>query len=171
MNDRADNPYSIMVAADNPHDLRLLSEMLGSRGYCVRPLPNGEMALSAAAKEAPDLILLDTDMPGMSGFEVCRRLKQDPSLRDIPILFISALQDTKSVVNGLEYGGLDFISKPFRFEEVDARVRTHLKLRQLQRDLEEHNSNLERLVGEQVTEISDAHLATMLIQKVTTKRQ
>jgi putative two-component system response regulator len=156
------SPSSIMVVDDTPDNLRLLSEMLTDRGYRVRPFPGGEMALRAAAKDPPDLVLLDVDMPSMSGYEVCRTMKADAALADIPVLFISALHDTEAKVSAFEHGAQDYITKPFRFEEVDARVKTHLKLRRLQRELETHNRHLEELVATQVQEISDSQIATIL---------
>ncbi len=152
----------IMIVDDTPQNLRLLSELLGAKGYRVRPVPNGALALRAAGAEPPDLILLDINMPGMSGFEVCRRLKGTAGLRDIPVLFISALNDTQDKLLAFEAGGQDYITKPFQFEEVLARVNTHLKLERLQRELAWHNRELEDRVAEQVREISESQVATIV---------
>ncbi len=100
-------------------------------------VPNGRLALQAAKSKKPDLILLDITMPEIDGYEVCRRLKQDPELREIPVLFISALSQTAEKVQAFKVGGVDFITKPFQFEEVKARVETHLKLHRLQIGLED----------------------------------
>jgi sigma-B regulation protein RsbU (phosphoserine phosphatase) len=97
------------------------------------------MALRAAEKDPPDLVLLDITMPGMDGYEVCARLKADEKLKDIPVIFISALHETLDKVKGFRVGGLDYVTKPFQFEEVHARVETHLKLRRLQLQSEEQN--------------------------------
>ena len=111
--------------------------MLQESGYRVRPVTSGAHALIAARSQPPDLILLDVTMPEMDGYEVCRRLKADASTADIPVLFISALADARDKVSAFEAGGVDYVSKPFQFAEVVARVRTHLRLRQRERDLQE----------------------------------
>jgi len=152
----------IMVVDDSEVNLRLLTEMLSGRGYRVSPFLSGEAALKAAQAEPPDLVLLDIEMPGMNGFEVCTALKTNASLREIPVLFISALHETETKVSAFRYGALDYITKPFRFDEVDARVKTHLKLSRLQKELEIHNQQLEKLVALQVQEISNAQMATII---------
>jgi two-component system, sensor histidine kinase and response regulator len=130
-----ERPAGILIVDDTPANLELLAGMLKERGYRVRPVPSGQLALNAAHAEPPELILLDIRMPGMDGFEVCRRLKADPSLKDIPVLFISAATDIKDKMEAFTAGGLDYISKPFQVEEVHARVMTHLQLRRQQRAL------------------------------------
>ena len=107
------------------------------------------------------MILLDINMPQMNGFEVCERLKNNVALRDIPVIFISALNETMDKVKAFGAGGVDYVTKPFQFEEVQARVQTHLHLRRLQLEQEDHNRNLERLVEEKVKEISDSQMATI----------
>jgi putative two-component system response regulator len=153
---------TIMVVDDIPENLKLLTQMLQGQGYRVLAFPSGAMALAAAAKSPPDLILLDINMPEMNGFEVCKRLKADHALKEIPVLFISALTETIDKVNAFSAGGVDYVTKPFQFEEVQARVETHLRLRGLQLELEKHNLHLEDLVKEKVAEISDSQLATIL---------
>ncbi len=138
----------ILVVDDTPANLDLLSEMLRAKGYKVRPVPAGHLALRAAASAPPDLILLDIKMPDMSGYEVCRRLKADDRLKDIPVIFISALQETLDKVHAFASGGVDYVTKPFQFEEVVARVGTHLRIRQLQSELEQQNSRLQASVQE-----------------------
>ena len=103
----------ILIVDDESANLQLLSELLGRAGYQVRPANDPQLAIDSALAQPPKLILLDVKMPEMDGFEVCRRLKQDERTRDIPVIFISALQDVQSRVRGLEAGGVDFISKPF----------------------------------------------------------
>jgi two-component system, sensor histidine kinase and response regulator len=127
---------TIMVVDDTPTNLQLLDEALRARGYDVRVFPRGDAALRAAARNPPDLVLLDINMPEMSGFEVCERLKAQPALKDIPVLFISALSDAGDKVNAFAAGGVDYVTKPFQFEEVDARVAAHLRLRHQQRELQ-----------------------------------
>ena len=157
----AEQPSDILIVDDTPANLKLLSGMLVQRGYKARPVPNGALALQAIQSKPPELILLDINMPGMNGYEVCRRLKASEQYRDIPVIFLSALGETEDKLRAFEAGGVDYISKPFHFEEVDARISTHLKLRRLQRDLEDHNRRLSELVQKQVKEISDSHLATI----------
>ncbi|HOW51986.1 MAG TPA: response regulator [bacterium] len=155
-------PSNIMIVDDTPQNLRLLGDLLKQSGYRVRPLPSGALALRAAEAEPPDLILLDINMPAMDGFEVCKKLKNNERLRDIPVIFISALNDTQDKVSAFNVGGQDYITKPFQFDEVLARVRTHLKIEQLQRELAHHNRELEVRVAEQVREISDSQVATII---------
>lgn len=132
-----------MVVDDTPANLQLLTVMLKQRGYRVRPVPSGTLALQAAQKEKPDLILLDVNMPEMNGYEVCERLKTDETLKDIPVIFISALDETIDKIKAFAAGGVDFVAKPFQFEEVEARVQTHLKLRWLQLVQERQNRKLQ----------------------------
>lgn len=128
---------NILVVDDSPQNLKLLIGILARTGYKIRPATNGDLALATVALEPPDLILLDVKMPGMSGFEVCRRLKEDERTRDIPVIFISALGETADKVRGFETGGIDYVTKPFQAKEVLARVKTHLTLRRLQTHLED----------------------------------
>ncbi len=140
-------PYlaDILVVDDTTANLQLLTGMLKERGYKVRPAPSGETALRAAQASPPDLILLDITMPGMDGYEVCSRLKADPRLREIPVLFISALDESEEKVRAFEVGGVDYVRKPFQLDEVDARVRAHLALRNQRRELQEAHQRLKEL--------------------------
>ena len=152
---------SILIVDDGPENLRVLSELLRSEGYLTRPVSDGDLALQAAAADPPDLILLDIMMPGMDGFEVCRQLKKDTRLRDIPVVFLSAMDDVADKVKAFSVGGVDYVSKPFQFPEVRMRVENHLRLRRLQVELEVKNRRLVDLVSEQVREISDSQMATI----------
>ncbi len=125
----------ILVVEDNTSDLKFLSEILAKAGYRVRPASDGELALRSVRAKLPDLILLDVKLPGMSGVEVCRRLKADPGTRDVPVVFISALGETDLKVKALEAGGTDYVTKPIEPSEVLARINTHLKMHRLQRRL------------------------------------
>ncbi|MFT4926323.1 MAG: two-component system NtrC family sensor kinase [Phenylobacterium sp.] len=118
----------ILVVDDTPANVDLLRQTLEIEGYRIIAATNGEMALRNAAKTLPDLILLDVMMPGIDGFETCRRLKQHPQLKDIPVIFISAKTETQDVIDGFSVGGVDYIHKPIRHEEVLARVHTHLEI-------------------------------------------
>ncbi len=128
--------FNILIVDDNPANLSVLSTILAEREYVVRPAPNGQMALMALQKYRPDLILLDIMMPKIDGYEVCRRLKEDEQTRDIPVIFMSALSEVLDKVKAFDVGGVDYITKPFQAEEVLARVKTHLALRELQKELE-----------------------------------
>jgi len=139
-----DKPASILIVDDTQANLRLLSQLLGQRGYNVRAVTNGARALASVEAEIPDLILLDIRMPGMDGYQVCQRLKELPQARDIPILFISALDEVEEKMKAFGAGGVDYITKPFQLEEVVARVETHLSLRRLQQSLQEANRRMQR---------------------------
>jgi len=135
---------NVMVVDDQPANLKLMEDMLRQAGYRVRSFPRGRMALNAAAQHAPDLILLDINMPEMDGFEVCRHLKEDKKLSAIPVIFLSALNETEDKVRAFHAGGVDYITKPFQFEEVQARVETHMGLqraRRAERDLLKNTLN------------------------------
>lgn len=133
---------SIVIVDDMPDNLRLLTDILKDKGYKVRPAPNGARALATISKEPPELILLDIMMPGMDGYEVCRQLKADEGTKDIPIIFLSALNEVFDKVKAFKVGGVDFITKPFQMEEVLARVKTHLTLRAQQKALALQNESL-----------------------------
>lgn len=133
---------NILVVDDTIANLRLLVNLLVERGYKVRPASNGSMALAAARTEPPDLILLDIVMPQMNGYEVCEHLKADQLTCEIPIIFISAINEVLDKVKALSIGGVDYITKPFQVEEVIARVETHLSIRNLQINLQEKNEEL-----------------------------
>jgi DNA-binding response OmpR family regulator len=159
---------TIMVVDDQPANLKLLEDMLGNQGYRVRSFPRGRLALSAATLKAPDLILLDINMPEMNGYEVCERLKADACLREVPVIFLSALNETSDKVKAFQTGAVDYITKPFQFDEVRARVETHSQLHQLQQSLRQHNDRLEELVGARTRELADAHGRLKILDKAKT---
>lgn len=134
----------ILVVDDILSNLELLVDLLKKEGYRVRPTSSGTAALRAAEAKVPDLVLLDIDMPDMTGYEVCRRLKATPSLRHVPVVFLSAFDGAEDKVKAFASGGVDYITKPFQIEEVTHRVATHLRLEQLQIRLEEQNYELQR---------------------------
>ncbi len=140
---RPDHSGTIMVIDDKPSNLRLLESMLSEQGYRVRIFPKGALAIASARKDPPDLILLDINMPEMSGYEVCRHLKMDHATQNLPIIFISAMTETMDKVKAFKLGGVDYITKPFQLEEVDARISLHLALRRTKAALEEKNRMLE----------------------------
>jgi two-component system, sensor histidine kinase and response regulator len=135
----------IMVVDDNINNLKLLVQMLAVEGYDVRPFPNAQRALKAIKLKPPHLILMDINMPGIDGYEACRRLKDDEDVRDIPVIFLSALSETFDKVTAFECGGTDYITKPFQFDEVISRIRTHMRIHQLQVSLNKQNKQLKEM--------------------------
>ena len=127
---------AILIVDDDSESRTLLKSILTAEGLDVRAADGGDLALTAIAVEKPELILLDIRMPGMDGFEVCRRLKESASTRDIPVVFLTASGELAEKIEGLRLGAVDFITKPFQREELLARVRTHLELARLRADLE-----------------------------------
>jgi signal transduction histidine kinase len=146
--DQASTPKAdILIVDDTPHNIRFLSAMLMEQGYNVRKALDGQMALTAVETVAPDLILLDINMPGMNGYEVCKRLKENPQTSAIPIIFLSALDDVVDKVRGFQLGASDYITKPFQFEEVLVRLQTQLTIRALQTQLETQNEQLQQALS------------------------
>ena len=146
-------PAVVMIVDDNPNNLKVLGGMLQQAGYKVRPALSGELALRSLQTGLPDLVLLDIRMPAMDGYEVCRQIKADPALHDLPVIFISALQDMEDKVHAFQAGGVDYIVKPFQLEEVLIRVRTHLELAQARRALRSVNALLEQRVAERTAQL------------------
>jgi two-component system sensor histidine kinase/response regulator len=134
----------ILVVDDTPENLRVLMHLLQEQGYRVRLVPSGAHALMSVQKEPPDLILLDILMPDINGYEVCRQLKADDRTRDIPVIFISALDEGLDKATAFSVGGVDYITKPFQAEELFARVYTHLALYQMRQTLQEKNQMLQK---------------------------
>ena len=147
--------YNILIVDDTTSNLVILAEMIKSIGYIARPVTSVKQAFAAISKKIPHLILLDISMPDIDGFECCEMLKQDAKTKDIPIIFISALNSTKDKIRGFKLGAVDFIVKPFELEEITLRVNTHLKLYQMQQELKMHNRRLFKMVNEHVQKISD----------------
>lgn len=138
----------ILIVDDDLSSLRLLTEILTERGYVVHPTSCGEMALRFVESSLPDLILLDIKMPGLNGFEVCRRLKADDRTLAIPVIFITGLGDLADKVKGFQAGGVDYLTKPLQLEEVLVRVQTHLTLHALRNELSRQNSQLQQEISE-----------------------
>ena len=135
---------SILIVDDTPANLRLLAQMLTEQGYGVRAVTSGARALASARAAPPDLVLLDIKMPDLNGYEVCEQLKADPRTQNIPVIFISALDEIQDKVQAFAVGGVDYITKPFQFKEVLARTETHLSLRKLQNQLRDANRKMEQ---------------------------
>ncbi len=174
------SPINILIVDDTPDNLRLLTGILTEQGYKVRPATNGVRALSSIRKNPPDLILLDIMMPHMDGYEVCQQLKEDEQTRNIPVLFISALNQVFDKMTAFSVGGVDYITKPFQTEEVLARVKTHLTMRQLQQELQQKNQtlqdvneSLEEKVAARTVELGQANeaLTTEIKQRIRHQKE
>jgi two-component system, sensor histidine kinase and response regulator len=139
---------NILVVDDNPENLRLLSTILNDRGYKVRKAINGQIAIKTVRMLAPDLILLDINMPQMNGYEVCQIFKADEQTKNIPIIFISALDDVLEKIKAFQVGGADYITKPFQEAEAIARIEHQLTLCRQQRQLQEQNERLQKEIAE-----------------------
>lgn len=151
---------AILIIDDSPTNIMLLSELLQESGFTVWIARDGETAIEKVAEELPDLILLDVLMPGPDGFEICQRLKSNPFTSEVPIIFMTALSDPVDKVKGMNLGAVDYITKPFRQEEVLARVKTHLKIRKLTKSLAKQNQLLKQ-------EIQDKIAVEARLQKLT----
>ncbi|MDY0038760.1 MAG: response regulator [Desulforhabdus sp.] len=138
---------SILIIDDNPQNLKLLADLLCD-DYRIAVAKDGLKGLRFVDRAKPELILLDIMMPEMDGYEVCRKLKADESTKSIPVIFVSALGDVFDKVEAFSAGGVDYITKPFQAQEVLARIRTHLTLRNLQIQLEETNARLRKSLDE-----------------------
>lgn len=161
----------ILIVDDTPDSLRLLEAALTRYGYEVRSTVNGAMALTAAKAVAPDLILLDIRMPDMNGYDVCSALKASPITRDIPIIFISALDEVFDKVKAFTLGGADYITKPFQFEEVLARVDHQLTIRQLTQNLEQRVEERTAQVKQTLQDLQQAQVQLVQIEKMATLGQ
>ena len=135
---------TILLVDDHPQNLRLLSDLLEEQGYEVQQALNGKVALQAIPRACPDLILLDIHMPELDGYTVCQKLKENPQTEDIPVIFVSALNEAWDKVKAFSVGGSDYISKPFKTVEVLARVENQLKVRRLQQELREKDRQLQQ---------------------------
>jgi diguanylate cyclase (GGDEF)-like protein len=149
----------ILLVDDRIENLELLSSILIKAGYEVRRAINGSTALMGVQSASPDMILLDINMPNMNGYEVCRQLKKDPKYKEIPVIFISALDDGLDKVKAFSAGGIDYISKPFEMMEVLSRVETHLQIRAARLELKHLNAELEQKVAERTGELTAAKQA------------
>ncbi|MEH2064639.1 MAG: hybrid sensor histidine kinase/response regulator [Nostoc sp.] len=156
------NTGFILIVDDNPTNLSVLCEALNSEGFRFRVAVDGESAIAQAERNQPELILLDVQMPGIDGFETCRRLKANPVTQNIPIIFTTALADTESKTKGFSLGAVDYIPKPFAQEEVIARVRVHLQLKQLTEFLEQQVSDRTKALQQaQVQLVQQEKLSTL----------
>jgi len=144
------NKKRVMIIDDEPDNLNILESVLSHENYEIAAFPRGDLALKAALNIAPDIVLLDIRMPVMDGYTVCKHFKKNPLLKDIPIIFLSALTDSKDKVHAFNVGGIDYVTKPFSESEVISRVKTHIQLRDYQLHLEE-------LVRERTENLTEAY--------------
>lgn len=154
------NTYTadILIVDDQPENLRLLSKVLTRRGYEVRQALSGTIALQAVKTRLPDLIMLDIMMPVMDGYEVCSRLKSEPTTAQIPVIFLSALDDVFDKVRAFSVGGVDYITKPFQSPEVIARVQHQLTLKAINQQISELNEHLEKRVQERTQQLQETNI-------------
>lgn len=148
---------NILVVDDTPHNLELLSNILEDNGYAVRCVTDGLTALDIAQKKWPQLILLDIRLPKIDGYEVCQKLKNNDVTREIPIIFLSALDDSVNKIKAFSVGGLDYINKPFHLEEVLVRVETQINLQAAKAKIEQFNAELEQQVKQRTLELEAAN--------------
>ncbi|UBF25274.1 hybrid sensor histidine kinase/response regulator [Kovacikia minuta CCNUW1] len=157
----------ILVVDDTPANLEVISEALADAGFEVAIAIDGESALKQVQYSQPDLILLDVMMPGISGFETCKRLKNDPVSRDIPIIFMTAVSDPDNKVKGLSLGAVDYITKPFQEAEVLVRIKTHLQLRNLTKNLEQQVEARTRELSQALQELQISHVRLVQQEKMS----
>jgi len=162
---------SILIVDDHPSSLRLLRDLLAEKGYHTRSVTNGAMALTSVQAGHPDLILLDIDMPDISGFEVCRQLKADEATREIPVIFLSAATEASDKVRAFEVGGEDYVTKPFQVEEVLTRVKHHLALSRLRQQLQHMNQTLEQQVEDRTRELHETNARLRESKEVLSKAE
>jgi signal transduction histidine kinase len=165
------SPPHILLVDDTPTNLKVLAEALQGQGWKTLMAADGESAIEQVAYRRPDLILLDVMMPGIDGFETCRRLKADPTTQDIPIIFMTALSDTLDKVRGLELGAVDYITKPFQQEEVIARTKLHLRLSQLTLRLEQAVADRTQALTDSLQELQSTQLQLVQSEKMSTLGQ
>ena len=148
---------AILIVDDNPQNLQVLGKILQENKYEIEFAINGEAALVWLKKRQFDLILLDINMPGMNGFEVCRKIRSNPVMNNVPVIFLSADTDRESILKGFEFGAQDYVSKPFDSRELLARVRTHLALKNSHEKLEKLNKSLEEKVAERTQQLKESN--------------
>ncbi|MBP0008815.1 MULTISPECIES: response regulator [unclassified Roseofilum] len=171
MNTSSSDQKTLLVVDDNPTNIKVLFNFLKEEGFKVLVAKDGLNALEKLASIQPDLILLDIMMPGIDGFETCHRIKKDPNINTIPIIFMTALADANNKVKGLSSGAVDYITKPFQQEEVLARINLHLQLQSLTQELASVNASLEQKVEERTAELKTAQSQLVLTEKMSSLGQ
>jgi signal transduction histidine kinase len=167
----SDSPLRILLVDDTPTNLKVLAEALHGQGWKTLMAADGESAIEQVEYLRPDLILLDVMMPGIDGFETCRRLKANPATQDIPIIFMTALSDTVDKVRGLDLGAVDYVTKPFQHEEVIARTKLHLRLSQLTHRLEQEVQWRTQDLSQSLNQLQQAQLQLIQSEKMSTLGQ
>jgi signal transduction histidine kinase len=167
----SDSPLRILLVDDTPTNLKVLAEALHGQGWKTLMAADGESAIEQVEYLRPDLILLDVMMPGIDGFETCRRLKANPDTQDIPVIFMTALSDTVDKVRGLELGAVDYVTKPFQHEEVIARTKLHLRLSQLTHRLEQEVQSRTQDLSNSLGQLQQAQLQLVQSEKMSTLGQ
>lgn len=158
--DNQTSQADILVVDDTPNNVRLLAKVLTDRGYAVRKALNGDRAIQSALAQAPDLILLDINMPDLDGYQVCEILKSHAETKEVPIIFISALDEVVDKVKAFQMGGNDFITKPFEVEEVLVRVKTQLTIRRMTRQLAQQ-------IQQRTDDLEAAHIQLIQQEKMS----
>ncbi|MEH2449473.1 MAG: response regulator [Nostoc sp.] len=171
MADSLSKPIRILLVDDNPNNLKVLSEMIQGYGWKALMATNGESAIEQTEYALPDLILLDVMMPGIDGFETCRRLKANPITQNIPVIFMTALSDSKDKVKGLEIGAVDYVTKPFQQEEVIARLKLHLKISHLTHTLEQRVQERTAELTQSLQQLQQTQLQLIQSEKMSTLGQ
>ncbi|MGB3513837.1 MAG: hybrid sensor histidine kinase/response regulator [Microcoleaceae cyanobacterium] len=161
------NSEFILVVDDNPVNLKVIVITLTNQGYEVTTATSGERALKQISYELPDLILLDIQMPGIDGFETCKKLKENPETKDIPVIFMTALTDSESIVKGFNLGAVDYITKPFQATEVIARVNTHINLQQLRKNLEQKVASKTNKLTQALEELKASEVKLIQSEKMS----
>src|SRR5438128_6835218 len=146
-------PEKVLVVDDMPVNVKLLADLLAVKGYAVVTAANGAEALAKVDKEQPGLVLLDVMMPGMSGYDVCRRIRQNAATAMLPVIMVTALDPTQERVKGIEAGADDFLTKPINQPELLARVKSLLRIKLLHDELADWNRTLERRVEQQLAQL------------------
>ncbi|MEM7725937.1 MAG: response regulator [Cyanobacteria bacterium P01_A01_bin.45] len=171
MTDILSKSTRILLVDDNPTNLKVLSESIHGYGWKALMATDGESAIEQTEYAKPDLILLDVMMPGIDGFETCRRLKSNPITENIPVIFMTALSDTTDKVKGLEIGAVDYITKPFQQEEVIARLKLHLKLSHLTNTLEQKVEQRTAELTKSIEQLKQTQLQLIQSEKMSTLGQ
>jgi DNA-binding response OmpR family regulator len=170
-NDQKPDGGIILVVDDIKDNVHFLMDTLKTEGYSVRPALSGSAALTIIENETPDLILLDIMMPVMNGYEVCEKVRGNKKNRNVPIIFLSALDDVSDKLKGFQVGGIDYITKPFMAEEVLARVRAHLSIKRMQEELTEQNTRLQEMNEELQRALKEVKMLQGILPICTTCRK
>ncbi len=168
MEQKPNSAYKILIVDDIPKNIQILGNILAREDYQIAYAQLGDEALAILEKQMFDLILLDIMMPGMDGYQVCKKLKSDERTKDIPVIFLTAKADMESIVKGFESGGADYVTKPFSADELLARVKTHIQLNAQKKELKQLNENLEKIVDERTKQLNEANKRLRVLDRAKT---